>query len=63
MVNILFGNNKGGVGKTYVTVQMAHALASQGLKVAVVDLDPQANASRQLGWKFDPTPRLGKQDQ
>lgn len=54
MVNILFGNNKGGVGKTYVTVQMAHALASRGLKVAVVDLDPQANASRQLGWKFDP---------
>lgn len=54
MVNILFGNNKGGVGKTYVTVQMAHAMAAQGLKVAVVDLDPQANASRQLGWKFDP---------
>lgn len=54
MVNILFGNNKGGVGKTYVTVQIAHALAAKGLKVAVVDLDPQANASRQLGWKFDP---------
>ena len=56
MQSIAIVNQKGGVGKSTITLGIAEAAAASGLRVLVVDLDPQANASSGMAvWNGSPS--------
>lgn len=59
---LAFLNLKGGTGKTTTVLNIASALAADGQRVLVIDLDPQANATQALAPTFDDQQSLGVND-
>src|SRR3954464_13242937 len=50
---IAFANQKGGVAKTTTTLNLGVAFKEQGMKVLIVDLDPQGNLTMSQGFNPD----------
>ncbi|TDC17911.1 ParA family protein [Streptomyces sp. 8K308] len=49
---IIFGNQKGGVGKTSTSAGTAEALVELGFRVCLIDFDPQGHLTQQLGYEL-----------
>lgn len=58
MMVIAVANQKGGVGKTTTTMNLAAGLMAQGKNVACLDFDPQANLAKYLGHRYDSLPTI-----
>jgi chromosome partitioning protein len=58
METYAIANQKGGVGKTNITLALASQLAREGAAVLVIDLDPQASATKALGVDVEERPTV-----